>query len=267
MTTAIASASATPVMGQKLSIITVCLNEVESIRKTADSVARQTCRNFEWIVIDGGSKDGTLEILREYQDRITHLISGPDGGVYNAMNKGAGLASGEWFLFLNGGDRLATAKVIEGILPLLGEQGDDIVVGEFLCVWPDERPPRHRSYENHLDLHHFYRRSVNHQSAFIGRKVFERFGPYDVSFKLLADHDFFVRAVLGGILFRYTPSLIAEYDMTGISAEMKRSKSMLRERKRVRKLYPLNYRIRRFCSDVVVACQNCLKCGKIGRHI
>jgi glycosyltransferase involved in cell wall biosynthesis len=246
-------------MSVKLSIITVCRNEAANIRKTADSVVGQTCPDFEWIVIDGGSTDGTLEILNEYRPRMAHLVSEPDGGVYDAMNKAACLARGEWWLFLNGGDGLAGPEVVAGILPLLGERGEDILVGAHLCVWPDGRPPLLKAHPGtSLDLHHFYRWTVNHQSTFIGRRVFERFGPYDVSFRLLGDYDFFVRSVLGGIPFRCVPNLIAEYDMTGMSAKMKDQKNMVRERRRIRGRYSFGYRVRRFGSDWIVACRNLL---------
>jgi len=250
----------------RISIITVCRNEVARIRQTAESVAGQTCRDFEWIVIDGGSTDGTLEILREYRGRMAQLVSEPDGGVYDAMNKGARLASGEWLLFLNGGDALAGSGVVADILPLLGERGEHILVGGHLNVWPDGRQVRCKSHGQKLDLHHFYRRTVNHQSAFIGRRVFERFGPYDVSFRWLADQDFFARSARGGVHFHILPVLVAEYDMTGMSAKMKKSKSMRQERRRIRKRYPLAYRVRRFCSDVVVACRDGLWWGKSGRR-
>lgn len=259
MTTAIASVSANPVIERRLSIITVCRNEVGSIRKTADSVVKQTCDEFEWIVIDGGSTDGTLEILREYQDRIVHLVSEPDGGVYDAMNKGARLACGKWLLFLNGGDALAGLEVVGSILPFLTGGGEDILVGEYLCVWPDGRPARHKSHGTQLDSHHFYRRSVNHQSAIIGSQVFKRFGPYDVSFTLLGDHDFFVRAVLGGTRFQIIRQLIAAYDMSGMSAELKKSSIMKLERKRVRRRYSLVYRVRRLFNDLYVAYRNGLR--------
>ncbi|MDD4869629.1 MAG: glycosyltransferase family 2 protein [Kiritimatiellae bacterium] len=242
----------------RLSIITVCRNETARIRKTAESVVGQTCTDFEWIVIDGGSTDGTMEILNEYRNRMAHIISEPDSGVYYAMNKGARLARGEWLLFLNGGDLLAGVDVLEGILPLLGERGEDVLVGECLCTWPDGRQPRRMSHGAKLDLHHFYRTTINHQSAFIGRQVFDRFGPYDVSFRLSSDYDFFARAVLGGVMFRCVPQLVVEYDMTGMTARLKGEKDMMIELRRIRKRYPLIYRIRRLFNDSLVACRSAI---------
>ena len=96
----------------KLSIITICYNE-PNIEKTCESIINQTWQDFEWIVIDGGSTDGTLEILNKYKTRINKLISEPDKGIYNALNKGIKFAKGEWLNFMNGGDRFCDNLVLE----------------------------------------------------------------------------------------------------------------------------------------------------------
>jgi len=238
----------------RLSIITVCRNEENNIRRTAESVVAQTCSDFEWIVKDGASTDGTMAVLSEYQSRMAHFVSVADGGVYDAMNQAVLLARGEWFLFLNGGDMLAGPDVVANILPLLGDRNNEVVSGSHLCVWPDGRSPLRKEHTGTLGIDHFYRRTINHQSAFIGRRVFERFGPYDVSFRLLADYDFFARAVWGGTVVRCIPSLVAKYDMTGMSATMKGSKIMRRERRRIRRHYRLSYRIQRFFGDFYTLC-------------
>jgi len=97
----------------KVSIITVCINEAARIRETAESVVGQTYRDFEWIVQDGGSTDGTLDILKEYMSSITVLLSEKDSGVYDAMNKGISRAKGEYCIFMNGGDYFYDHDVIK----------------------------------------------------------------------------------------------------------------------------------------------------------
>ena len=236
-----------------VSIITVCRNEAARIRKTAESVAGQTYQDFEWIVKDGGSTDGTREILEEFRPRMAHFISGPDAGVYDAMNQAARAARGDWLLFLNGGDALADSGALAEVAPRLGARGEDVWVGDCLCVWPDGRPAVRKSPPVSLDRHHFYLRTVNHQSAFIGRQVFARFGPYDVSFRWLADYDFFVRCALAGVAFRCGSVLVAEYDMTGISTTMKNAEAMQAEWRRVRCRFPWTYRARRTLNDAFVA--------------
>ena len=101
-----------------LSIITVCLNEERRIEKTAYSIVTQKCREFEWIVIDGGSTDGTLDILKRYNNNIKIIISEKDQGVYDAMNKGILCSEGEYCLFMNGGDKLYDFNAIKCFLEL-----------------------------------------------------------------------------------------------------------------------------------------------------
>ena len=235
-----------------LSIITVCRNEAACIRKTAESVAGQSCQDFEWIVQDGGSTDGTLDILGEYRTRMARFRSGPDDGIYDAMNMAAALATGSYLLFLNGGDALADSQVVGDMLSYGSPEGNDILVGDCLCLWRDGRPPRRKSHA-WLDMHSLYRWAINHQSAFIGRDVFARFGPYDTSFRIAGDRDFFVRAMLGGAVFRSIPRLVAEYDMEGMSARSKHDHSMQLELKRIRRRYTLGYRIRRMLNDAYVS--------------
>lgn len=236
-----------------VSIITVCRNEAGHIRKTAESVAEQTYRDFEWLVQDGGSTDGTREILEEYRPHMARFASEIDGGVYDAMNRAARLARGDWLLFLNGGDALADPGTLAEVVSRLENHGEDVWVGACLCVWPDGRPAVCKSPPASLDRHHFYLRTVNHQSAFIGRRVFERFGPYDVSFRWLADYDFFVRCSLAGVAFRRGNVLVAEYDMTGTSTTMKNDETMQAEWRRVRSRFPWAYRVRRTLNDAFVA--------------
>ena len=89
-----------------LSIITVNLNNCDGLQKTIDSVVGQTFTDYEWIVIDGGSMDGSRELIEQYADCLAYWCSEPDNGIYNAMNKGISRATGEWLLFLNSGDSL-----------------------------------------------------------------------------------------------------------------------------------------------------------------
>ena len=99
----------------KLSIITINLNNKEGLQKTIESIVNQTFRDYEFIIIDGGSNDGSIDVIELYKENITYWISEPDKGIYNAMNKGISIAKGEYYYFLNTGDRLISNDVLEKI--------------------------------------------------------------------------------------------------------------------------------------------------------
>lgn len=235
----------------KFSIVTVNFNNVGGLAKTLESVRSQTFRDFEQIVIDGGSTDGSVELIKTHAVSLSHWRSERDSGPYNAMNKGARMARGEWLLFLNSGDILAAPDVLEKMAPFLANEGVDICTGGYLAVWREGRTPRHKQPTGVLDHRHFYRKTINHQSTFIGHTVFEQFGPYDTSYQIIADREFFARATLAGICCRSAPVLVAEYDMTGISARAKASGELRKEGRRVQRLYPLPYRVRRAVADSI----------------
>ena len=107
----------------KLSIITVNLNNRDGLQKTIDSVVSQTFKDYEWIVIDGGSTDGSKELIEQYADHFTDWVSEPDKGIYNAMNKGIGMASGEYIQFLNSGDSLVSGHVVDQMSEALVNNG------------------------------------------------------------------------------------------------------------------------------------------------
>ena len=115
----------------KFTIVTVCLNEVQNIGRTCESICSQTFGEYEWIVIDGQSTDGTLDVLSEYEHRISCLVSEPDSGIYDAMNKGIRLAKGEYLLFLNAGDYFSDNNALEAVS--CAPDGD-ILYGDLLCV-------------------------------------------------------------------------------------------------------------------------------------
>lgn len=171
-------------------IITVCLNIASTIRRTCESIVNQTFQDFQWIVVDGASTDGTIDILKEYSTRIDILISEPDKGIYNAMNKGIKLACGEYLLFLNGGDKLAQDNIIETIINQLKDYS--IITcnlnilnknGEKEFIWEPKQGED------------FYYRTLPHPSTFIKRQLFKKYGLYDENLKICADREFFVKII------------------------------------------------------------------------
>ena len=228
-----------------LSIITICRNEVSRIRRTIDSVIQQSDPEFEWIVVDGASTDGTLDLLQLHQPPISRLISEPDQGLYDAMNKGIHIASGEFILFLNAGDRLQNQEVVRAFRSKAFTA--DVVVGDIHVVFEDSREQYRKSSENYLDRDLLYWRSFPHQVTFIKRALFEKFGTYDLSFKIASDWEFFARVIANHeVSVAAWNYCVAVFTNDGISARLENRKQLRHERQRIRKMhYPARYRWRR----------------------
>ncbi len=200
----------------KFSIITVCRNEAENIRRTCESICSQTCSDFEWIVIDGESTDGTLDILAEYSSKISCLVSEPDGGIYDAMNKGIQRATGEFLLFLNGGDYLADEQVLEVVASVPRR---DVLYGDMRCVRPNGETFV-RSFPDELTSAFLLRHRLPHQSAFFRRSLFAEYGNYDTSFRIAADYDLFVRLLYAHkASYFHIPCVVSVFKTGGASAQ------------------------------------------------
>lgn len=213
----------------KLSIVTINYNNADGLRKTMESVFAQTCKEFEYIVIDGASTDGSVEIIKEYaqkaesqEPRVKSVIwtSESDTGIYNAMNKGVRKATGEYVLMLNSGDYLVDEHVIKRIMPELA--GTDIVQGNNIeeC---SGKTYRNRGYgKSDIDFFDVMKGHFLHQSSFCKRDLFERYGYFDESYKMSGDTKFFMICLgRNDATFKYVDIDVANYDMSGISAEKK----------------------------------------------
>lgn len=196
----------------KISIITICYNERERIEKTIQSVFNQLYKNIEYIVIDGGSSDGTLEILDQYSEKIDVLISEKDDGIYHAMNKGGSYASGDYLLFLNGGDKLADNTVLRRVTSY--DSKADIIHGYM-------ETPEGKAIKRlgNIDINKYLQNStLPHQATFIEKKIFDEVDGYDESFKIAGDYDFFVRAVYNtNVTVQYIPELISVFYLDGLA--------------------------------------------------
>ncbi len=202
----------------RVSIITVCRNEAGTIEKTLKSVFSQTFENIETVIIDGGSTDGTTGIIEKYGDKIDCFVSEPDEGVYNAMNKGINLSTGDVLYFLNANDTLYSDDVVKTVVNVFEKGGYDFVYGDINVVQPEKsrlsRQNKGRNYYSVLSM------PICHQSIFYGRGLFERFGLYDEKFFIAGDHDFNMRVLTaGGVKTRYIEKTIASFARTGISTD------------------------------------------------
>lgn len=207
----------------QLTIITIAYNNLAGLRKTAESVLTQTRNDFEWIIVDGASNDGTQAYLPEIRQQwqgdcnCLHIVSEPDTGIYNAMNKGIRLAHGEYLLFLNSGDCLAETDTIEQLSqqPIItdivyGYQYDDINGERVLeqCI-----DVAYITFDTLRNTH------IPHQSTLLRRETLLRLGGYDEQYKIISDWAFVMKG-----LFKYDltiariPQYVAVYDTNGISS-------------------------------------------------
>ena len=202
----------------KLSIITINYNNLAGLQKTMESVFSQTCKDFEYIVIDGASTDGSAEYIRAHADQLTYWVSEKDSGIYNAMNKGVRAAKGEYLLMLNSGDFLVDDRVIERILPEL--DGTDIVQGNNI----EEREGgvyRNRGFgKSDIDLFDVMKGFFLHQASFCRRDLFEKYGYFDESYRIAGDTKFFMNCLgVHGATFKYVDIDVSNFDCNGISAK------------------------------------------------
>lgn len=202
----------------KLSIITINYNDREGLRRTLQSVAAQTCTDFEYIVIDGGSTDGSVDVIKEYAPYITYWVSEPDKGIYNAMNKGVAKAHGDFCQFLNSGDWLYSDDVVSEMLEFL-TSNVDIVLGQ---TWSAPENGKSSELFKNLPMNHLiYRLLVHtlpHQSAFIRRSLLVEY-PYDESLRLVSDWKFYLEVYLKeSPRISYCNKKVALFDTTGVSS-------------------------------------------------
>ena len=198
-----------------LSIITINYNNKNGLQKTIDSVVSQSFRDFEWIVIDGGSTDGSRELIEQYADHFAFWISEPDTGIYNAMNKGIKAAKGEYILFLNSGDALYQRRALESVL---SESFDEDIL--YCPYYTSEGTYKVPVEEKNLTLFYLIKTTIHHSGgSFIKRELFDRYGLYDETLKIVPDWKWFFQAIgIGEASVRRINIPLSLYDISGISS-------------------------------------------------
>jgi len=179
----------------KISIITVCYNSAKYIESAIQSVANQTYSNIEYIIVDGGSTDKTLEIIQNNKGCISQVISESDNGIYDAMNKGYKLATGDIIGILNSDDYLSTNLIIEEIVEEFASKKIDAVYGDIQFVNPDNLKKVVRYYSSRYFKPWLFRFGMMppHASFYAKKEIFETFGLYKTHFKIAADFDLLIR--------------------------------------------------------------------------
>ena len=226
----------------KLSIITINRNNADGLKRTLDSVAAQTKKEFEHIIVDGASTDRSVEVIKEYVQTAKCVIwtSEPDTGIYNAMNKGIEIASGKrvvdtfnrselvedknkgnedgYVLMLNSGDYFVDEHVIERILPEL--DGTDIIQGNVISICAGVKTLNRGYGKSDLMFIDVMKGHFLHQASFCRRELFDKYGYFDESYKINGDTVFYAKCLgFGDASFRYVNQNIAFFDTTGISAD------------------------------------------------
>lgn len=206
-----------------LSIITINRNNVSGLEKTIHSVLSQSTTDFEYIIIDGASNDGSVETIRRYADCFGERlkwVSESDNGIYNAMNKGIGMSSGMYLQFLNSGDCLTSGTVIQRMLGALEENDyPSILYGNMLKDLSNGRLLKDRCFAGQdITFLGFFTGALNHSSAFIRHDLFEKYGLYDEDYRIVSDWKWYLQAiVLGEERPVYTDIDVTLFDMHGIS--------------------------------------------------
>lgn len=200
----------------KLSIITINFNNLKGLEKTMKSVLAQTFIDYEYIVIDGGSTDGSEEYIAKNTEKLTYWISEKDKGIYEAMNKGILKANGEYLLFLNSGDYLLNDNSIPKIFE--SSEGQDIIYGSLIIDYNGEQVVA--TYPDKLNFSYFLSNTLPHQSSFIKRSLFNSVGLYNEKFKSTSDWEFFIKAICKyNATYKYIPITLSVFHNDGISSK------------------------------------------------
>lgn len=231
-----------------LTIITVNLNDVEGLKKTFSSVFNQSWQEFEYVVVDGGSSDGSKELIQKNEGKIDFWVSEPDKGVFNAMNKGIVQSNGKYLLFLNSGDHLRDVDVLQMAVENIRDQ--DLIY--FNLEMYDNQKKFIKSYPDKLNFSFFLNHSLPHPATFIKKELFRREGLYNESSNIISDWTFFLDAVCKrNCSYLYVNQCLTSFNLFGISSAEKMRQRMYLEREEfLNKNYPA---FLRDCRDL----ENC----------
>lgn len=192
-----------PKANPRLTVITVAYNAKETIEQTILSVGAQAAEGIEYLIIDGASNDGTVEVLRRLAHHVDNWVSESDHGIYDAMNKGASMASGEWIMFLNADDYLESARSVQYLLAAT-DDSIDIVAGQTLM----KSANRERLFRPSQRFGLMLQLPFMHPSTIVRRSAFESCGHFDTRYKLAADCDFLLRMISRGHKCRYISEVV-----------------------------------------------------------
>jgi glycosyltransferase involved in cell wall biosynthesis len=194
-----------------VSIITINYNNANGLKATVESVIDQVFRDFEFLIIDGGSTDESQAIIDTHKDHFSYWVSEPDGGIFEAQNKGITAAKGQYLLFLNSGDSLNGPNAL-GNFVNAPEFSGDIIYGDY------KYETGGKTYPDNLTPLFFFKSSLPHQSTLFKRIVFEQQGHYDTSLRIAADRAYYIKCFLANkYQFSHVPQALSFFDLSGVS--------------------------------------------------
>lgn len=213
---------------KSLSIITVNLDDKSGLSRTVESIKNQNFQDFEFIIIDGGSKDESLEVIKENETLINYWVSEKDSGIYNAMNKGINKASGKYILFLNSGDYLLSKDALSIDFKTITQ---DIVYGHL--THNNNNVLNTSAYKDNIDLGFFFESTLPHGSTFIKRELFLNYGLYKTDYIIVSDWIFFLeRIVIDSCSTLNLNKAVSVFTLGGISTRPENKDLVKQERVR-----------------------------------
>lgn len=225
----------------KVSIITVCLNCENVLEDTIKSVLNQTYKNIQYVIVDGESKDNTLDIIKKYKkyNNFIKYISEKDNGIYYAMNKGINISDGDIIFFLNAGDKFCDSNVVGNVVKQFKDGGYDLVYGNIVNVFKG----RHiiKKYDK-VNKYFLLKNSICHQCIFVRRLVFNKTNLFDTKYKICADFDWLMKCFnKNDIKMMYFDKNICVYDYSGFSSNPNNLNLIQSERYMILRKYYGNY--------------------------
>lgn len=214
----------------KVSVITVCYNSAKTLGRTLRSVSEQDYQHVEHIVIDGGSSDGCADILAAYRPRLAHLVSEPDHGIYDAMNKGLALACGEVICFLNADDYYASPEVLSQVMRKMQTEKLDALMGDvgYFRKESSQRIVRRYRSDRFTPERLAWGWMPAHPALFLKKKVIQRVGKFNPDYRIAGDFEFIIRAFYGHALrYEHIPEVLVHMQAGGASTGGWRSKVLL----------------------------------------
>ena len=237
-----------------ISIITVNYNE-KNIERTLKSILAQTFQDFEWIVVDGGSNEETLNIINKYKDRIDILFSEKDNGVYDAMNKGIKVSNGRWLIFMNAGDSFYEAVSLEKIFKKYSFilRNKDIIYCDSIYHTIDsvEYKP---IFPDKLNSEFWHNSCISHQSTFIRKELFNKYGLYDETYKISADLEKLLLFKQKKCKFHHIKEIISNYYTDGISAideSREYERKLILDKYKIKAPKPIAKKIKNFIKKII----------------